>query len=96
MKDRQYNGQKKSKGIEPNNYYLTTSEWVLFDANSAIFPAIFWREQVNFQWADDDVRFVLDQHTEFDLYSASSQKQQSADRYVTQLGHIILIPSQPA
>jgi hypothetical protein len=29
-------------------------------------------------------------------YSASSLKQQSAGRHVTQLGHIILIPSQPA
>ena len=29
-----------------------------------------------------------------DLYSASSLKQQSASRYVAQLGHIILIPSQ--
>jgi hypothetical protein len=42
--------------------------------------------QVNFQWDDDDdddeVRFVLDQHAELDFYSASSLKQQSADRYV--------------
>jgi hypothetical protein len=81
--------------IEPNNYYLTTSERVLLNANSAIFSAIFWREQVNLQWADDKVRFVLDQHAEFDLYSASSQKQQSAGRHVAPLGHIILIPSQP-
>jgi hypothetical protein len=27
------------------------------------FSAISWREQVNFQWDDDEVRFVLDQHT---------------------------------
>ena len=25
------------------------------------FSAISWREQVNFQWDDDEVRFVLDQ-----------------------------------
>ena len=31
-----------------------------------------------------------------EFYSASSLKQQSAGRHVTQLGHIILIPSQPA
>ena len=37
---------------------------MLFNANSAIFSAIWWREQVNFQWDDDDVRFALDQHTE--------------------------------
>jgi hypothetical protein len=59
------------------------------------FSAISWREQDNFHWDDDEVRFVLDQHAELDFYSASSLKQQSADRYVAQLGHIILIPSQP-
>ena len=57
------------------------------------FSAISWREQVNFQWDDDEVRFVLDQHAELDFYSARSLKQQSVDRHVTPLGHIILIPS---
>ena len=38
------------------------SEWLLFNTNSAIFSAISWREQVNFQWNDYEVRFVLDQH----------------------------------
>ena len=42
-----------------------------------------------------EVRFVLDQHALLDFYRASSLKQQSADRHVTLLGHIILIPSQP-
>ena len=37
-----------------------------------------WREQINFQWDDDEVCFVLDQHAELDFYSASSLKQQSA------------------
>ena len=50
---------------------------------------------VNFQWNDDEVGFVLDQHAEVDLYSASSLKQQSADRHVAPLKHIILIPNQP-
>jgi hypothetical protein len=31
-----------------------------------------------FQWDDDEIRFVLDQHAE--LYSASTLKQQSADK----------------
>ena len=57
--------------------------------------AISWREQVNFQWDDDEVRFVLDQHAELDFYGASALKQQSATRLVAPLGHIILIPSQP-
>jgi len=59
------------------------------------FSAISEREQINFQWDDYDVRFVLDQHAELDLYSASSLEQQSAGRHVAPLGHIILIPSQP-
>jgi hypothetical protein len=33
----------------------------LFNANSAILSVISWREQVNLQLDDDDVRFVLDQ-----------------------------------
>ena len=53
------------------------------------------REQVNFHWDDDDVCFVLDQHAELDLHSASSLKQQSVGRHVAPLGHIILIPSHP-
>ena len=55
--------------------------------------AISWREQFTFQW-NDDVRFVLDQHDELDLYSASSLKQQSVCKYDVALEHIILIPSQ--
>ena len=47
-----------------------------------------------FNWNDDEVRFVLDQHGELDLYGASSLKQQSAGRRVAPLGHIILIPIQ--
>jgi hypothetical protein len=51
--------------------------------------------KVNFQWDDDEVHFVLDQHTELNFYCASSLKQQSAGRHVAPLGHIILILSQP-
>ena len=35
-----------------------------------------------FQWSDEEVRFVLDLHTDLDLYGDSSLEQQSADRYV--------------
>ena len=70
-------------------YWSESSEWVLFNANSAIS----WREQVNYQWNDDEVRFVLDQHAELNCYSASSLKQQSVGGHVAPLGHIIL--SQP-
>ena len=57
--------------------------------------AISSREEVNVQWDDDEVCFVLDQHAELDFYTVSSLKQQSSDRHVAPLGHIILIPSQP-
>ena len=58
------------------------------------YKLVLWSEQVNFQLEDDEVRFVLDQHAELDFYSASSLKQQSSDRHVAPLGHIILIPNQ--
>ena len=38
---------------------------------------------------------LLGQHAEWDFYSASSLKQQSAGRHVAPLGNIILIQSQP-
>ena len=47
------------------------------------------------RWDDDDVHFVPDQHSELNLYSASSLKQQSAGKHVSPLRHIIVIPSQP-
>jgi hypothetical protein len=34
------------------------------------------------QWSDEEVRFVLELHTDLDLYIDSSLKQQSADRNV--------------
>jgi hypothetical protein len=51
----------------------------------------------NSRWDDDDdeVRFVLNQQAQLDFYSASSLKQQSADKQVAPLGNSVLIPSQP-
>ena len=74
-----------------------TLEWVSDCCLTPIqqFSAISWREQVNFQWDDDEVCFVLDQQAELDFYSASSLKQQFVGKHVTPLRHIILIPSQP-
>ena len=43
---------------------------------------------------DNDVRFVLNQHTWLDFYSASSLKQQSSVRHIAPFEHIILIPSK--
>jgi len=59
------------------------------------YICISWLEQVNFQWDDNEVCFIFDQHAELDFYSASSLKQQSAGRHIAPLGHIILIPNQP-
>jgi predicted alpha/beta hydrolase len=50
---------------------------------------------ISHQWDDDEVRFVPDQQTELDFYSASSLKHKSAGRHVVPLGHINLIQSQP-
>jgi predicted alpha/beta hydrolase len=47
------------------------------------------------RWDDDDVHFALDQHSKLNFYRASSLKQQSTDRHMDALGHIILIWSQP-
>jgi len=58
------------------------------------FSAILYWEQVTFQWDDDEVHVVLDQHAYLDFYSASSTDQQSIGRLVAPLGHIILIASQ--
>ena len=69
------------------------SEWLLFNANSTISSK--YHGENNFQWSDDKVRFVLDQHAELDFYSVSSLKQLSAYRHVAPLGHIILILIQP-
>jgi len=76
-----------------NNQWVNEWEIVVLHQFSN-FSAISRREQVNFQWNDDEVRFVLVQHAELDFYSASSLKQ-SMGRHVAPLGHIILIPSQP-
>jgi hypothetical protein len=54
------------------------------------FTAISWREQVSFQWDDDEVHFVLDQHAELDFHSASSLKQQSAGRHGCKIDELTL------
>jgi hypothetical protein len=51
------------------------------------FSGLSCRKQIKFQWDDDEVHFILDQHVYLDICSASSQKQQSASRHVAPLGH---------
>jgi hypothetical protein len=48
-----------------------------------------------FQLYHGENNLVLDQRAELDFNSTSSLKQQSADRHVAPLRHIILIQSQP-
>ena len=67
------------------------SEWLLSNPNSAIFQLYHDKNEDNFQWDDDEVRFVLDKHAKLYFFSASLLKLQSADRHVVSLGHIILI-----
>ena len=73
-----------------NASFIWVSEWLLFNANSAIFQLYHGENRSIF----NEIRFVLDQHAELDFHRASSLKQQSAGRHVAPLGHIILIPSQ--
>ena len=48
------------------------------------------------QWNDDDALFILDQHDKLHFIVLTRFKnEQSADRYVASLGHIILTPSLP-
>ena len=68
-----------SKFVSINFFYW--NEWMIW----AKRQSISWQEQVTFI----DVRFVLDQHVDLDLYNANSVKQQSNSRHVASLGHII-------
>ena len=56
----------------------------------SIFQLFYDQNKLRFD-DDDDVLFVLDQHTELDFYSASSLKQQSAGRHVAPIRRIIMI-----
>jgi hypothetical protein len=74
---------------------LLTGKRYYFKREMNNFSSKSWREQAIFWWNDIDVRYVLDQHADFDVYIASSLKQQSVGRHVGPQGHIILIPNQP-
>jgi hypothetical protein len=56
------------------------SEWLLFEANSAIFQ--LYHGEVNFQWIDDEGPLCTRPTRLLDLYSASSRQQLSTDRHV--------------
>jgi hypothetical protein len=79
--------------MKPNDRIRQLGEWLFLNANSTLFSAISRREQINFQWDDDEVRFDLDQQAWLDFNSASLLKQEYTGRYVVQLADIILILS---
>jgi hypothetical protein len=71
-------GVGTSSKIVWSNVWLV--EWLFFKRQvSPFLLAISWRDAFRY---DDDIRFVLDQYTSLDFYSASSLKQQSVDRHV--------------
>ena len=43
-------------------YIWISSFFILIVHSWGIFQLYSWREQINFQWDDDEVRFELDQH----------------------------------
>ena len=57
--------------------------WKIISGNDKKFPhgRSLLLEHVTFRWDDDDICFVLDQHTEFDCYCTNLLKQQSAGSY---------------
>jgi hypothetical protein len=58
----------------------------LFNAKSANFSSIPWRDQSTcLRDDDDDVPFAIDQHTYSDLYIIISLKQQSVSKNVDPL-----------
>jgi hypothetical protein len=54
-----------------NTKYLG-SEWFVVLRQFNNCSAMSWREQVNYQWDDDEVRLVVDQHSQLELHSANS------------------------
>jgi hypothetical protein len=76
--------------MRPNDRIRQLGEWLFLNANSTLFSAISRREQINFQWDDDEVRFDLDQQAWLNFNSASLLKQKYTGRYVVQLADIIL------
>jgi len=59
--------------------------------SDCLFSLVSWGDQVAFRCDGDSVRFALHQNV---FHSTSSFKRQFANRYVSPLGHIILIPCQ--
>ena len=48
--------------VNASTFYTSCYQWVSDCCLTQQFSAISWPEQANFQWDDDEVYFVLDQH----------------------------------
>ena len=70
------------------------SERLLFKAKWAIFFIYIMTRTSYIQWDDSAVRFILDQQSYLDFYTARLLKQQYTGRHVAPLIHINLIQSQ--
>jgi hypothetical protein len=74
-------------------FYYFFSKWLLFKRQMRNFSAISWREQVTFQWNDNDVHVLLNQNSWIFIVLAHRNNCPVVD--VIQLRLIILISSQP-
>ena len=72
---------------------LRESEWLLFNANSAIVQ--LYRGEYKLIFNEMMMGSAMCYTNTLSLYIASSLKQQSADKHVAPLWNIILISSQP-
>ena len=69
-------------------------EWLLFNANIANFQLYHGETKLIFN--EMMMRSALYEiNTKLDFYSATSQKQQSAEKHIAPLGHFIVILNQP-
>jgi hypothetical protein len=61
------------------NFMIKTYICAFTKLKGSNFTATSYREQVTYQWDNEEICFVLDQHAKLDFYSASSLKQQSVN-----------------
>ena len=64
-------------------YVIVIESDMLLNTSLAIFQPYHGENMLI--WDDDEICFVLDQHSYLDFYSANSLKQQSAGRHVATL-----------
>jgi hypothetical protein len=64
------------------------SEWVIVVyCQLSNFSAISWQDQVNFQWGDDEVHFILDQHAKVIIFWLENGKFEFSQKQYIFLEH---------